>query len=124
MQCTIGDFYNFCKENNIDLDKETINVKTRHGFKKIDAVDITARNSEKIKISTDNNKELIGSPKHQVCNSDDKWQYLKDLNTKSIVMTDEGESKINSIEFLPDKEDLYDLQVAGVKEYYTNNRKK
>lgn len=112
----IIDVYNIFK-NYGDLN---LHVKTPYGYKKIEACDITAFNSPLIKITTQLGKFLIGSPDHKVYANNFAFIKLKKLNTNDYINTINGSERIVNIEELDYKEDLYDIQVADVHQYYSN----
>ena len=101
-----------------DILKSDIKVQTENGLNKIYAVDVTAKNSEIIKINTSKH-ELLGSPNHLV-KCDNEWVKIKDLNINDRINTKHGSFKITNIEKLDYKDDLLDLHVEG-NEYYTND---
>lgn len=100
-----------------DLD---ITVNTPYGYKKINGCDITARNSTVMKITTDNNLYLYCSPNHKVKVKNGIFKEVIELLPNDIIETEKGNSKVKSIELLPYKKDLYDIDVAEVKQYYSN----
>ena len=101
-----------------DILKSDIKVQTENGLNKIYAVDVTAKNSDIIKINTSKH-ELLGSPNHLV-KCEHEWVKIKDLNINDRINTKHGSFKITNIEKLDHKDDLLDLHVEG-NEYYTND---
>ena len=118
MKTTILDIYNFYKKYPEFIGK--INVETRFGFKKILACEITARNSEVIKIKTLCNKTIKVSPDHLLLSNNLKWTKTKDLNKGDFLFTKDGPTYIKDTKLLKGKQDLYDIQVEEVSEYYAN----
>ena len=111
----IVNFYNYYPEFIGDIE-----VETRYGYKTIQYADITAYNSDIFSVKTSNGFYLEGAPDHKIlCN--DYWVKLKNINKEMIVDTKYGKSKVLDINKLDEKEDLYDLQVENVYEYYANN---
>jgi len=112
----INDLYELSKYTSI-LDCD-IKVKTPNGFKKIYAVDVTAKDSlvNEIKIGDD---KLLCSPGH-LLKSNNEWVKVSDLIKGDIVETINGVSEVEYINILDVKDDLLDLHVEG-NEYYTNN---
>ena len=99
-----------------------LNVKTPYGYKHIEACDVTAHNSTMIKIITNNGKNLICSPKHRVKVSNGRFMSVDKLIVgKSKVLTTDGMNVLKSMEVLKDKLDLFDIQVADVQQYYSND---
>jgi DNA repair exonuclease SbcCD ATPase subunit len=116
LKITLEDMSILQKEINF-LDKYSIKVNTKNGYKKIKAIGITSPNSEKIIIETTNFK-LSGSPKHRV-KSADKWTELKELIVGQEIHTKQGYEKIIKITHDKKKEDLWDIEVEG-SEYFSN----
>ena len=111
----IVDFYNEFPEFIGELE-----VSTRHGFKTIEYADVTAINSEVYTITTKTGKLISGSPDHLLwVNS--KWTKLKDVRIDDRVETIDGCENISHIRKETFTEDLYDLQVAEVHEFYAND---
>jgi DNA repair exonuclease SbcCD ATPase subunit len=111
----IVDFYNEFPEFIGELE-----VSTRHGFKTIEYADVTAINSEVYTITTKTGKLISGSPDHFLwVNS--KWTKLKDVRIDDRVETIDGCENISHIRKESFTEDLYDLQVAEVHEFYAND---
>ena len=116
MQVTIknvSDFYKIFPEY-----KGKINVKTRYGYKSILEAGITAYNERIYKLKTQD-FFLEASAKHLV-NSNGKWVSLNHLNPNDNVETERGTEKIIDIFDTGKYDNLYDIQVEDVKEYYSN----
>lgn len=96
-----------------------LKADTRHGYKTIEYADITAYDSEVIKIKTENNKDIMCSPDHLFFNGE-KWKKTKEYGVGDYVLTKDGKEKIISVSLEPYKDDLYDLQIEEVKEFYAN----
>jgi DNA repair exonuclease SbcCD ATPase subunit len=94
-------------------------VETRFGKKIIEYADITAYNSEVYNIQTEHNKSLFCSPNHRV-KTDLEWKCVSDILEGDNILTISGMEKVIYKKKEKNKEDLYDFQVAEVKEYYTN----
>lgn len=121
MQCTIKEFHDFIYENNIDLSSVEINVNTRRGFKRIWNVAITLHNSTTNTIFLENGYNITASLKHNLYKYPGKWKTVRLLNNGDSILTDRGYSPIVSKIKNNFKEDLYDLEVDDIEEYYTNN---
>ena len=93
MKITLKDLYEFNKETGL-VDSGHIKVKTKTGFKKIDAIDITARNSVKLHIETTNFNIKV-SPDHLLYKH--KWIKSKKLLIGDHIDTINGYEKIISI---------------------------
>lgn len=95
-----------------------LKVLTRFGYKTIEAAGITAYDSEVLTFVLESGKSISVSPDHLLF-SNDTWVKAKDLRD-DFLLTKHGKEKIVEIILEPDKEDLYDLQVAEVHEFYAN----
>ena len=117
MKCKLGDVTDFF---NSEERKHPMFVEGRFGYKEIEAATITAKNSEQLKISMSNNRSVICSPKHKWLSSEG-WILAKELKPNcNICSSDNTLQKVKRIELLDNKADLYDIQVADVKEFYAN----
>lgn len=97
-----------------------IEVETRFGYKTIQFADITSYDSEVIEIITSSDKKIYVSPEHRFFGRD-SWINVKELKILSEMLTRDGYEKVKTISIQADEEDLYDLQVAEVHEYYSND---
>jgi len=97
-----------------------INVNTPYGYKHIEGCEITAQNSDVIRITTDDEKFVDVSPNHLLKTKNGKFVKTILLNPGQSIQTIDGSSNINTIEILPYKKDLMDIQVADVQQYYSN----
>ena len=113
---TIKNIYNIFRKYG-DLN---IKVNTPYGFKKILGCDITERNANVIKIATDNDLYLKCSTNHKIKTKNGKFIKAIDLLPGNSIKTIKGNSKIKSLDFLPLRRDLYDIEVSEVKQYYSN----
>jgi DNA repair exonuclease SbcCD ATPase subunit len=95
-------------------------VNTPYGYKNIEASDITAYDSKIIKIVTESGLTLEGSPDHRVKMLNGKFVHLKNITPTQMVQTINGSETIKTVEVLPFREDLYDIQVEDVQQYYSN----
>jgi len=95
-----------------------IDVETRHGFYPIEYACITAFNSEVLSIRLSNDTVLRCSPEHLWFTTD--WTKACDLKCGDKLLTKEGYVNITSIEE-DGFENLFDLQVGTVKEFYAND---
>jgi len=115
MKITLKDLYDFNIETGL-VDNGFIDVETKNGIKKIQAIDITAKNSKKLKIKTQN-FEILVSPEHLLYRND--WISSNNLLIGDHIDTINNYEKIISIEKDDILEDLYDIQVDG-NEFYAN----
>lgn len=112
----ISDFYEKYPQYKGKLD-----VKTRFGYYPIEEAGVTAINSEQILI-TSGNRSIICSPGHKLLINGD-WCKVKNIEVGMSIAVDaefNNSEKIISITKLPERVDLYDLQVAEVHEFYAN----
>lgn len=112
----ITDFFNQYPEA-----KSNVLVETRFGFKEIEEAAITAKKSEVIKIITETGEFLKCSPNHLILSNNSEWINAKNLKVNDFLFTRSGATKISKIKLLKQRNDLYDLQVKDVKEFYANN---
>ena len=96
-----------------------IDVETRFGYYPILASEITAYNSDVYRLVTETGKELKCSPQHRLFNGD--WIHCEKILVGNFILTSEGYEKVISIDLLDYKDDLYDIQVKDVEEYYSND---
>lgn len=116
MQVTIKqitDFYDAHPECIGDIE-----VETRFGYKKIEYASITAYDSDVKKVELESGKVIETSPDHLLFDFD--WKKTKDFNVGDSILTIDGYETIKSISTNKDKEDLYDIQVKDVHEFYAN----
>jgi len=97
-----------------------IKVNTPYGFKKINGCEITEKNSNYITIETENGLILEGSKKHKVKTKNGSFVQMEKLNIFQEIQTNNGNQKIVEIKNLGLYEDLYDIEVDDVKQYYSN----
>lgn len=98
-----------------------LSVNTPYGYKHIEACDVTAYQSTMVRIITNDNKSLICSPNHRVMLSNGKFMRVNELVAhESEIMTIDGVNLVISIENIDGNEDLLDIQVADVQQYYSN----
>lgn len=115
-ETTIETVYNiFKKYGDINL-----SVKTPFGYRHIEACDITEKNSVVVKVTLSNGMTLFASPKHKLKINSSIFVEIENLKVNDIIQTSSGNSKIKEIKVLNHREDLYDIQVEKVKQYYSN----
>jgi len=112
-EITIGEL------NDIFNNNLNISVNTPYGYKKILDCGITAKNSGKVIITTSGGKKLSGAPDHRVKIKSGDFIPLSNIIDEEIETID-GFEGISHIEIDPIAEDLYDIQVDEVEQYYTN----
>lgn len=120
MECTIQELHDFIKAKKIDLSKTEINVTTRRGYKRIWNVAITSRDSSSITVYLENGYTITGNLGHNLYKYPDKWITIRKLKNNDTILTDQGYSTVVSKVKNDFKQDLYDLEVDDINEYYTN----
>jgi len=107
------------------LPQLNIEVETPCGYSKILTYDITAKDSEYWTIETKSGKRLGGSKDHLIKNDLGQFIKIEDLinNISKInIQTKDGIEQIKYIALdRSKKEDLVDIQVEGIGQYYANN---
>lgn len=116
MKITLKDLYDFNNETKF-VENGYFKVNTPTGFKSIEAIDITAKNSKKLKIFT-TNYNIIVSPEHLLYSMN--WVKTNTLKIGDFIDTINGYEEIKNIIDDNKKEDLYDIQVLG-NEFYANS---
>lgn len=111
----VVDFYNQYPE-----ELGQLLVDTRFGLKSIEYADVSAYDSPVIELCLLDGATLYTSPEHRLL-CDDQWTHVNQLRIGSLVHTRTSQSPVSSIKLMPCKEDLYDLQVADVHEFYAND---
>ena len=100
-------------------------VATRHGLKRIEAAAVTAKNSAVHAVTLSNGSKLWTSPDHLLACVDGtpvgNWVKVKDLAVGTLCHIRNGTAAITENILLDSKEDLYDLQVEEVHEFYAND---
>ena len=115
-QIRIRDCYNiFSEYGDIGL-----NVLTPYGYYKINGCEITQRNGQVLKIKTKNNLELECSTEHRVKLDSGEFISANELTKNHAIQTIHGNSNIVSILNEGIIEDLYDIEVDEVRQYYSN----
>ena len=115
---TLEDVYEFYKQ--YPHLKGQLLVETPFGYKEILDCEITERNSETIEIETENNLKIKGSPNHKV-KTLDGWKKLQDLKKyDDYILTINGWKQLVEKKYNNEKQDLYDIEVKDVHQYYSN----
>lgn len=117
MKVRIKDIVNYYKK--FPEHKGKINVLTRHGYFPVLEAAKTATNDTVYEVKTDDGKILKCSGNHLLL-KDGEWCKVKNLNNGDIVHTADGEQSLKYVRRTNKKQDLFDLQVHRVEEYYTN----
>jgi DNA repair exonuclease SbcCD ATPase subunit len=114
---TIKECFNlFEKYGNIGL-----KVNTPYGYKNINGCEITEKNANILKVVLENDKYLECSINHKIKTSKGDFVKSSELNTDSYVQTKEGSIKVKSVINEGLIEDLFDIEVDDVRQYYSND---
>lgn len=102
-----------------------ITVLTSFGWKRIEAFGITARDSKILCLRFDNGSTVECSPQHRLWSATrGGWVHAVDIAVgERIECRDGGGSSTTAmtrVTTLPFREDLFDIQVAEVSEFYVN----
>jgi DNA repair exonuclease SbcCD ATPase subunit len=97
-----------------------IQVLTRHGYHTIEYADVTAFDSEVWQVKVGESDVLHTNGDHLLFGSHG-WVSVKELEIGMPILTKLGWQPVTQLELLPTREDLYDLQVEKVHEFYANN---
>ena len=107
------------------LPELNIEVETPCGYSKILAYDITSNNSEYWTLETETGKRLLTSKEHLFRTDLNLFKHLDELRSEIDTIklqTKDGLESIKYIAFNPYVyEDLVDIQVEGIGQYYANN---
>ena len=117
MKATIKQINDFYSEYPEYIGK--IKTDTRFGKRDIEYADITAYDSPVITLVTKKGKSVSSSPDHHFHDKID-WKKTKDFSVGDEILTVDGIDHVKEIRLENETEDLYDLQIEDVKEYYAN----
>lgn len=96
-----------------------IEVETQFGYKPVIDCEITAIDSPVIKFKTKNGNILKTSPDHLIFTN--TWTKVNNLKIGDKILSKFGFDEICDIKRMPYNDDLFDIEVADVHEYYSNN---
>ena len=113
---TIKDYYNLVNKYG-DLG---VNVNTPYGYKKINGCEITEPNGKILKVTLEDGFVIEGSFNHKLKAKNGEFVVLSELIVGQEIQTKDGDKKIVSIINDGLIEDLYDIEVDEVRQYYTN----
>jgi DNA repair exonuclease SbcCD ATPase subunit len=118
IECTIKDIVDFYDEYPEYIGK--LKVNSRFGYKTIEYADVTAIDSQIMEVITESGRSIKTSPEHKLFDVNVGWTFTKDLTNQNVLLCENGTDKVVSVNLLSYTEDLYDLQVSEVKEFYAN----
>jgi len=96
-------------------------IDTPYGYKDIKWCGITEENADVYRCELENGLYVEGADYHRLKKVDGDFVPLKLACGDEIIQTRNGNSPIKSISKLTVKDTLYDVQVADVHQYYSNN---
>jgi DNA repair exonuclease SbcCD ATPase subunit len=96
-----------------------VKAHTRFGYKTVEYAGITAYDSEVRTITTRGGRFISTSPDH-LLHDGTSWLKTRDIKPGDYVLTEAGLEQVTSHTLEPVTEDLYDLQIEEVKEFYAN----
>ena len=108
-------------ERHPELLVDGLYVITRFGYKRVEYADVTKKDSHWISLRIDESKLIECSEEHLLFKENHGWIAASELKVNDYILTNDKYQRIKYIERSIFKEDLYDLQVAEVKEFYANN---
>lgn len=97
-----------------------IEVETPYGFKKIEKCGIVEKNADIYRCELKNGLYVEGADHHKLKKADGGFISLKNIKNEKI-QTRYGNIEPEKIFKLGVKDDLYDIQVADVHQYYSND---
>lgn len=95
-------------------------VDTPYGYKDITWCGITEKDADVYRCELENGMFVEGADLHRLKTFDDDWVSLGLIKGGEIIQTIDGNSPVTKIKKLDFKEDLYDIQVDEVHQYYSN----
>jgi hypothetical protein len=95
-------------------------VDTPYGYKDITWCGITEKDADVYRCELENGMFVEGADLHRLKTFDNDWVSLGLIKGDEIIQTIDGNSPVTKIEKLDFKEDLYDIQVDEVHQYYSN----
>lgn len=115
---TIKDVVDFYQQYPEELGK--LLVETPYGYKVIEHAQKTDHSIPML-IQTESNNTCISSINHRYKINDTDFEYAKNLKIGDYILGRNGKECIIDIKHFNKPIDLYDLQVAEVRQYYANN---
>lgn len=118
MKVTLEELYEFSKIHDI---RNKVQVKTKFGYKNIEEIAVTEKNSDYITFTTQSGIKVGCSPEHLFWDPEIKnWKKANLFKIGEDFEVKDGRDAIINIEHSKDKKDLLDIQVKEVKEFYAN----
>jgi len=118
LKVTLQEIYDFYKKH--PECKGKVSVETRHGYYPIDECQITAYDSKVYDVTTSSGKVIGCSPDHLLLSNEISWKKVSDLSVGAFLFSKDGVETVSSIAERDNTEDLYDIEVRDVHEFYAN----
>lgn len=117
---TVKDLVDFYAEYPEEIGN--LKAETRFGFKTIEYADVTAFDSQIIRVVCSCGRFIECSPDHKMLSGNYQWVLAKDLKIGDFLFGVDWDDKteITSLSKLDFTEDLYDLQIQDVHEFIAN----
>jgi DNA repair exonuclease SbcCD ATPase subunit len=95
-------------------------VKNPYGYHNISWCGITEKNAEVYRCDLKNGMYVEGADLHKLKNNNGDFINLNEIKIGDLIETIDGLSEVENIKILPEKNDLFDIQVDDVHQYYSN----
>jgi DNA repair exonuclease SbcCD ATPase subunit len=118
-ECTLEELLAYEKEVK-GVSDGNIRIQTKFGNKKIENIAYTAYNEDTFSIITDSGKSVSASSEHILFSKNAEIKVKNLIPLESTIETIDGEEKVLSVNLIG-KNDLIDIQVEDVHEFYTAN---
>jgi hypothetical protein len=102
----------------IVLDNDEYEILTSDGWKDFEGL-IVGKNDNKLKITFNNNKSLVCTPKHKISLSENDYIFADSLQIGDIIF---GNIQIISIDIIENDDLVYDfLEIQDIHNYFVND---
>lgn len=95
-------------------------VDTPYGYHNISWCGLTEKDADVYRCELENGMYIEGADYHRLKKENEDFVVLKEIKIGEIIQTKEGNSPVKNIELLDEKDDLFDIQVDEVHQYYSN----
>jgi DNA repair exonuclease SbcCD ATPase subunit len=116
MKIKIGELYDIYQKYG-DLG---FKVNTPYGYKNIEWCGITEKNAEIYRCELENGMFIEGADYHRLKKDNGDFVVLKEIQVGDLVQTIDGLNPVKKVKQLEERDDLFDIQVADVHQYYSN----
>lgn len=105
-------------QDHIVLENVEYEILTSDGWKDFKGL-IVGKNNNKIKITFDNDKELICTPKHKISSTKNDYLFAETLKIGDVVF---GGIRVTSIDIIENEDLVYDfLEIEDIHNYFVND---